>query len=334
MDEIDILKKIKKIIKYTCILLIILCIVNISFYWDFFEKDLRNNLYLLNDILFIEKLFVGYLLVPEIIAYIFFKIRYKKARIMTKDITNLTREICVNYSPAICSFLYSKRTNAYADYSATILDLEQKGYLKILKDNSIEIVNNDIAGLKKHQQYCINCLKGKNNFDMVSFKRNVEKDALDMGLVNIKKAIKALPQILMYLVFILLIIANKKINSDVLFHSLYIYAVAMVVYLLITVRINKKIEGYELRSTKIKLTKAGKEIKEKTRGLKIFMKEYTLLDERNIEEKEVFGEYIAYALALGEGNVVEKFVKENEQYRDLIYKNQRNKMNELDDMYL
>ena len=74
-----------------------------------------------------------------------------------------------------------------------------------------------------------------------------------------------------------------------------------------------------IKERKFKLTKKDKIIKKNVNGFRFFIREYTLIKTRSIEYKELYEEYIAYALSLGQANVVEEFVKKNEQYRNLIY---------------
>ena len=73
-------------------------------------------------------------------------------------------------------------------------------------------------------------------------------------------------------------------------------------------------------NTKYNLTKKGKDVRKNIFGLKRFLREYTLINEREIEYKELFENYIAFALSLGEAKTIEKFVSNNKKYRNLIYK--------------
>ena len=73
-----------------------------------------------------------------------------------------------------------------------------------------------------------------------------------------------------------------------------------------------------------RFTEKGKNVRKYVFGFKKFLREYTLINERKIEYKELFGNYIAYALSLGEAKVVEEFVSNNEKYRSLIYKSKWN----------
>ena len=77
---------------------------------------------------------------------------------------------------------------------------------------------------------------------------------------------------------------------------------------------------------KFRISNKGKRIRNNVYGIKRFLREYTLINIRELEYKELFENYIAYALSLGEAKVVEDFVCKNEKYRNLIY-NKRRKNN-------
>ena len=61
------------------------------------------------------------------------------------------------------------------------------------------------------------------------------------------------------------------------------------------------------------------------KGLKKYINEYTLLKEKEIEHVQILENYIPCALALDEADTVEEFIKNNEEYRNLIY-NRKNKI--------
>ena len=45
----------------------------------------------------------------------------------------------------------------------------------------------------------------------------------------------------------------------------------------------------------------------------------TLIKDKEIDYVQILENYIPYALSLGEADIVEEFIKYNEEYRDLIY---------------
>ena len=74
-----------------------------------------------------------------------------------------------------------------------------------------------------------------------------------------------------------------------------------------------------ITNTKYVRTKKGKELAMTLNGIKNYMKEYTLINEKNLDYMRILEEYIPYALVLNEANAIEEFIKSNEEYRDLIY---------------
>ena len=67
-------------------------------------------------------------------------------------------------------------------------------------------------------------------------------------------------------------------------------------------------------------TAKGEEYAEKIAGLKLFFKEYTLMDEKELESIIIYKDYIPYAIALGEADAIAKFIEEDEDCRKLIYR--------------
>ena len=321
MDEIDELKKVKRVLIIKNVFLIITTLLLI---WI----ELKNNLNLKNQIDFEIKrkimivsiliYFVGefiLIVLPDLIKFIILKKRYSNKK--TIDITsmkNITREISNQYTPAICSFLYNKKVESYSDYTATILYLESKNHIKVAKgDNGyfIKVINDDIENLSEHEKYTFECIIRKYKFSMDMFKYYVIKDAINLGLakqkiLNTNNSLN-LRSVLFLILFIIVIVLTFTLGED---YGALIILLAFAIYIPL---------GAISKDTKEILTKKGKKVRYQVMGLKSFIREYTLLKERSIEYKELFGNYIAYALSLGEADVVNEFVKENEQYRDLIY---------------
>ena len=52
---------------------------------------------------------------------------------------------------------------------------------------------------------------------------------------------------------------------------------------------------------------------------KNYIKEYTLMKDKEIDYIQILEDYIPYAISLDEADTIEEFIKYNEEYRDLIY---------------
>jgi len=70
----------------------------------------------------------------------------------------------------------------------------------------------------------------------------------------------------------------------------------------------------------IKRTPKGKNEARLWKGFKKYIHDYTLISEKDIEHMTILNEYIPYAIALDEAKNIEKFIAEDENYRNLIYK--------------
>lgn len=77
-----------------------------------------------------------------------------------------------------------------------------------------------------------------------------------------------------------------------------------------------------ISTTNEKIERTSKGEKEATlwKGFKNYIHDYTLISDKDIKHMEILHEYIPYAIALDEANSIEKFIAQNENYRNLIYR--------------
>jgi len=303
MDKYFTLKMVKK---YIAVLLIILLLFFCFLIYLFSYKS--KIVYVLSFLFFIL------LILPGIITYLFVKIKNRNPRYVKNALERVVKEISNKYSPAICSLLYNEKIEAYSAYTATILDLEHKGYLKIRKNNNnyaIDVLKKDYDKLNKHEKFVMRCICNEEAFDIIKFKNNIFEDAISLNVIEQNESKDKRDM----LVLILMIVFFAIIIAFIFFHMyLSIILIILVMSFIVIAGTNLYIED------KYILTAQGKKLKKQVMGFKYYIKEYTLLEKRDIEEKELFKDYIAYALSLGETKILQEFVKTNEQYRYLIYK--------------
>ena len=77
-----------------------------------------------------------------------------------------------------------------------------------------------------------------------------------------------------------------------------------------------------ISTTNGKIERTSKGEKEATlwKGFKNYIHDYTLISDKDIKHMGILDEYIPYAIALDEANSIEKFIAQNENYRNLIYR--------------
>lgn len=242
----------------------------------------------------------------------------KKIKAFNKD---YLRDIPKEYTPAMASLLYDLKIDIYKDYTATILHLYVQKYIDLENENDeykIIVKNNDLSLLEEHQIYVFNCITGKLKFDELEFKKILVQDAQKANLFTDKPQNK-LPKIILCVLIALVLIFISYFINKILFYVMFSIATLVV---LGYATIQHMLVEYNLKwdvNTLYYRTPKGKEFANECASLKQFIKDYTLIKEKNIEYVKVLEEYIPYALALDEADSIEYFVSINENYRNLIY---------------
>ena len=227
------------------------------------------------------------------IVYITNRINYKRKEI---SYTENYREIEDKYTPAIASFMIDKTAEKNKDVLATILDLNVRGYLTIKTDKEfiISIEDKNTDNLFLHEKYVIEQIKENKRIDLNRFVKLVEGDCKKEGLVKEREAKRI--DIIYVIVFITcMIILNKPIytTSDFIIKIIIFIGAAFSFTMMVSKMIFSR-------------TQKGREIAIKYKGLKNYLKEYTLVKTRDIEYVNILDRYLTFALALGEADTIEK----------------------------
>lgn len=244
-------------------------------------------------------LFLGFTIIsiiPAGLIYIITNAYKKKNEVNSED---YYRDIESKYTPAIASLLLDYKIEGNESLLATVLDLHVKKYLNIYKKDKkleIEVINENTQNLYLHEKYIINCLKQNELIEVIKFQNKVEEDCIDSELVNRKelrpywfKLIK-----IIFIINIVLVIALSIFPNSIVKNVFAISVIINVLMLVILSAIKRHI-----RTTK------GEEIALKFKQLKNFLKDYTLLSERDINYINISDRYLPFALALGIANKLE-----------------------------
>jgi len=252
--------------------------------------------------------------------YIYHKIVYRKKPINPLSIQDYRREIPTDYPPALLSLIHDLKTDVFRDYSATILFLCNKKYLKLVTNNNqydFEILKNEneLSELSRHEKYVFRCIETKVPFDENEFKNLIIQDAYTNNLLTHKKNKTSTTCIVIFILVLLLIFITKTWKYFILFLFVYIFNIS------IFIKLQTLTETY-VPSPNLKMykrTKQGKELAIVAGQIKHFLKDYTLIQEKDVEHIKLLDDYIPYALSLNEATSIDEFIKNNEQYRYLIY---------------
>lgn len=329
MDEIEILEKIKKsIIRVSIIILPVFAFIAVITFLIYPTK----TSFMTSIITF------GFGIAISIINFIIYGIiqAIYKIKNVDIDLTNdeFERELDNLYPPAIVSFIYNMQIEVYRDYTSTILQLYVKKYIDIVDFNEdVKIYkgnNTDFNKLLKHERYVYECIINNGKFDEEEFRELIIEDAKSAGLIIEKDSISNKKRLGISIVaiigtFILSMIIEKmgKFNEILEIIEGILLCIIMIEILFGTGLYRKcctilvgSVKGYKLK-------KNGKELLKRSKRLKDYLKQYTLISEKNIDFVQLLNEYIPYALSLGVADEVEKYIKENEKYRKLIYEKEK-----------
>lgn len=316
MDEIEWIRKTKKFIKRISIGLVIFTVVasiitlanlTIGYKWE----DIKTTLIAIFILGFSMPLL---LTICYSIMHISEKIINSGRKIKNIE-KNYIRDIPENYSPSIASLIYDLKIDVYKDYTATILYLCTKKYIDIEKSGDTYKITpgerTDYSKLGKCEQYVLNKIINDDNFDENKFKQIIIDEAQQKELITDKLHSRKMKWIFIIAICLILCIICYKINMYLFVFYISIVPVSIGAY--------HELQKEYGKNTEYIRTKKGNEVARLLGGLKNYIEDYTLIKDKEIDYIQILEEYIPYAISLGEANTIEKFIKYNEKYRDLIY---------------
>ena len=236
-----------------------------------------------------------------------------------KDLNTINREIDVEYSPAVASYIYNVKLEPKKDILATILNLYNKGVITIEKDeagykfiprNSAKIVN--LTSDEKYIYYCFIENPGKLRvFSAKAWKEIVKEEAerYDYYRTYRFQINEHIPENIVWyrsliidaiIVLLIRLIFIKELTGMVFVD----WGIPILIIILAWIPVDLIYLVFHERIMNIKkllrgITKNGKEEIKKWMKFKKFIKDYTLIEERKIEEVVIYEKYIPYAMALG-----------------------------------
>lgn len=240
-----------------------------------------------------------------------YKEEEKKASFNIKDITYF-RDKLPGANPGVLSLILDKKVNYKDAIMASLFSLKLRKYLDI-KDNKIIILKNT-EGLLENEKLILN--SHRFIFTSTEFKERwlklVEEDAYNKGFITKRETAKTAEKyevILGVFIFITVVLAILA-SIFPLFTKIAIYfysLMAAVGLIYICLSIIEKII-YDRNKT-IKTTE-GFELYNKLLGLKKFLKDFSIIDNREKEELLLWEDYIIYAIIFDFKGTLDKDVLE------------------------
>ena len=254
------------------------------------------------------------LIIVFIIVYIAIRLGiniYNKIKVtLSKEEGIYVRDMEVEYSPAVLSYLQNQKIEEKKDLVASILHLCAKGYLNIEKigENKYTLIpvsiDNKNERLKKDEQYLYEIINKKEKIDINKWIQYVKEEFETYHYIKENNINLTYIFILLYIIAIIFIPLYGLITGDtssqdqtigiivVLFSLAYELAVLEPVIRKI-IKYLRKGEYLDGKYT----TKGAKEMKRWDKYKK-FLEDYTLLKDKPLDSVVLLEEHLAYAMVL------------------------------------
>lgn len=302
--------------KIALILSLLLYILALSFTITYLKEF--NSFSIIYDILFIICNLYILIYTYFILIYIFYKfskLKFKINKLTKEDFINQKdyfRYLLKEYSISELSYIDNFEITTI-DIIAILLQLKNKKKITIDENKNIIIINDIDIKLKKEEEYVLNCIyNGKiDAIDTEALSLITQKSAYEDKLLQESshkhfnyKLIIIILFLLLFPTFIISIITNKPIIGIIYMLFLFISIIALIINYLVydTLIINNKYKRTEL----------GEEINQKLEGLKNFLKDFTILNERDAQEIIIWEDYLIYSVMFNQN------VKIINQYQNLF----------------
>jgi uncharacterized membrane protein len=247
----------------------------------------------------------------------------EKIDITDKRNDSYYRNLLVDYPIGVLGYINDFLVDD-SELVGTILSLKLKNKIDI--DNNIKVKDNVCSNLSLSESYVLECLDKNKKIDKLIFTQKIRDDSLKLELLEEKNSYKKKRKkaIIFSVLFILLIILlfnfgipiyNKLFagKSDILLtvFIIVLFSSLIVGFLLpgilfvrfLTYVIMNGIDPY-VRSKK------AMELNEKMNGLKNFLKDFSILHERNSEELKIWKDYLIYSVVFEQNEEVKKEILE------------------------
>ena len=229
---------------------------------------------------------------------------------------NYYRDLIKSVSPAQLSYIDDYGVESKKDIIATILKLHLKGNLKI-DNKKIELISKfkmkdeDYYNLSKSEVAVLDCIsKGMSPLKIQNtFKRLLMEDLKDEGFLEKGKSTPPHFYIEMVLQFIygVLLIFYSKWGELLISPLVYCFGMFFIVYsILLPIIVEGSIFKDEGLGVYKKLTSKANEIRLKLTGLKLFLRDYSYIKNRETKEIELWDEYIIYSVILNDNKKIQK----------------------------
>lgn len=254
------------------------------------------------------------------------------------------REILKEYSPAELSYIDNFKIEIPREIVAIVLNLKLKNKIEIAEDK-IKVIDSNTDGLKRTEKFILeNIVDGKVKIDNSGYIESYAQDeAIKDGLVRkntdgdkrSKKMFIKCVAIGIFLFVLFIIICNniEKLNQfneiGMVIGLILIFICAGIFFVSFPSLVTAMITYHLMQINSYGRTEKGEEINKRIEGLKQYIADYSLLDERGKNDLNIWEEYLIYSVIfdLNDTTIVSEIAKLIEiefQYGKIYIKGEKN----------
>ena len=267
--------------------------------------------------------FILLLIVPIYkLASKFSKVLYKTQKLNKTDFLknqDYYRDILKQYSVTELSYIDNFELNNPKDIVAILLHLENLGKISLDKKNNKIIINDKKAPLKREEEYVLNCIyEGKiDAIDIGALTIASQKSALvDKLLLKVNKSENKksyIRKVLLFLIIIIFLLINIYIINNINNIKLVIILMSsLMVTLVVIIFLWLSYFLYDTNNINnlYKRSDLGEEINKKLEGLKLFLKDFSKLDEKEAKELIIWEDYLIYSVMFNQNKkIIDEYFK-------------------------
>lgn len=245
------------------------------------------------------------------------KLRKEKlSEIDFKKYDGYFRDVLNNYDITVLSYIDDFQLDYKKDIVAVLLNLKNKGKISFDELNNKIIVNEKDLYLSKVEKYLIdNIIDGKVN-GVINYENVVIEEAINSNLLE--KRIKPFNFLKFFISIFLFILSNILIfNFATNLTNFENNPIVIIIFIIVVVTwilgisfimfflpiygfiyIIGKVTNPYVRS------KLGEEVNIKLEGLKNYLKDFSSLDEKNVEDLIIWEDYLIYSVLFNQNKIV------------------------------
>ena len=293
-----------------------------------------KNKYFMNAIIIVLVLSLFLAIVEPILLWIILiaiylsRKKYMKLKLSSVDFSkdkSYYRDVLKEYSPSVLSYI----DNFSIDYTSSLLGdllaLEQRKMITINQDNITVLSNEGKDSLPITLKYVFeNIINSNLNIDRFAYENMIIKEARSLNLLEDDKKVKShikkeiLISIIIYIIFIIvtIVLFNNIENINIMNNILLVFVIFFIffiLFLVLTYYPLTKIISLIILTNKLKQnngirTSIGEEVNLKLEGLKNFLKDFSILDEKTKEELIIWQDYLIYSVIFNQNTkIVDKY---------------------------